>query len=79
MYVDGPYREWADFLNDQKCGGKPEPEPFTVEIGEVYKVHWCSSYEGMKTVTAENKEWFEKIMNDPYNDTYWFEKVNRPS
>ena len=22
---------------------------------------------------------FEKIMNDPYNDTYWFEKVNRPS
>ena len=28
---------------------------------------------------AENKEWFEKIMNDPYNDTYWFEKVNRPS
>lgn len=76
MYVSGPYREWADFLHDQKCGGRPEPEPRTVSIGETYDVYWCGTLEERRTVTPKNKAWFERQMNDPENDVWTVERVD---
>ena len=76
MYVSGPYREWADFLHDQKCGGRPEPEPLTFTIGTTYDLYWCGNFEERRTITPENKAWFERVFNDPENDLWHFERVD---
>ncbi len=72
------YKEWADVLHEEKCGGereRPEKKRSTVKIGDKYKVYFCDSFEGVEVITAENKAWFEFQMNDPECDTWWFEKI----
>lgn len=69
------YTEWADYLADQKCGGKRERNRKTVEIGERYKVYFCGNYDETVTVTEENKAYIENDLNDPENDIREYEKV----
>ena len=72
------YREWADFLNDWKCGGPREVEERTVEIGDKFYV-WCV-WEGrdtaeLQTVDAENIAWFRWALNDRENDMWELERI----
>ena len=68
-------REWADILNDWKCGGEPEPYRFKVAIGERYEVYWCGTLEEVITVTEDNKQWIEDEINDPENDIREFRQI----
>lgn len=67
------YREWADFLNDQKCGGPREIEEREVKIGDKFRVRCYADPEEsaeIQTVDAENIKWFRWALNDREND-YW--------
>lgn len=70
--------EFVDLLIAEKCGGKREIEweEIPVRVGDRYKVYAGSEYEGIKTVTEENREWFHSILNDhdPDNDYWLLEK-----
>lgn len=68
--------EFVDLLIAEKCGGPREHEwkDIPVTVGERYKVWAGSNYEGIKTVTEENLEWFHSLMNDRGNDYWRFEK-----
>ena len=67
--------EWADILNDWKCGGPRPIEEIEPIMGTIYKVFWCGELEEAKVVTPENIGWFRKVMNDPTNDVWTFEEV----
>lgn len=72
MYVEGPYKEWADVLNDLYCG---DPEPVEeripdVRVGDKIEIYWCYRYEETRTVTEEDIAWLTRMANDPENDTW---------
>jgi len=78
MYVDGPYREWADFLNDQKCGGPRDVEEVCVELGDKFRVRCYADPEEsaeVQTVDAENIGWFRWALNDRENDMWELERI----
>ena len=72
------YREWADFLNDQKCGGPREREEVEVKIGDKFRVRCYSDPEEsseVQTVDAENIAWFRWALNDRENDMWELERI----
>jgi len=54
--------QWADFLNDWKCGG-----PREVEEGR--------DTAELQTVDAENIAWFRWALNDRENDMWELERI----
>ena len=67
------YREFADFLNDWKCGWPREREEVEVKIGDKFRVRCYADPEELaevQTVDAENIKWFRWALNDREND-YW--------
>lgn len=74
-FCDGPYREWADFLNDMKCGGPRdrEEEKEEIKIGDRFRVRCYSDAEEnweIQTVDEKNIQFFLWNYNNPEND-YW--------
>ena len=72
------YREFADFLNDWKCGGPREVEETSVEIGDMFYVRdiWEPRENAeIRVVDAENINWFRRMLNDPENDVVCFERI----
>lgn len=68
-------REWADILNDWKCGSERELEMRTVELGARYEHWWCGLFQQILTIDADNKNWIEEWINDPLDDLNDFRKL----
>ena len=70
----GGYREWADFLNDMKCGDPPPEERYEVHIGERYRFYEYGELIEVVTVTEENRQAIEDTINDRDSDICWYAK-----
>lgn len=73
----GGYREWADFLNDMKCGDPPPRRSekwHEVQIGDRYGFYEFGQLIEVVTVTIDNKAEIEKSINDADNDICWYER-----
>lgn len=74
--------EWADFLNDWKCGGRRECGPLTpiVEVGYKYRWEEYGKPRGIITVTNKNiadvKQRLYLQMNDPEWDIDYYERID---
>lgn len=78
FYPDDWPREWADVLNDWKCGGRDceEEKPrATYPLGTRLKVYEFGRITGIIVVTPENLQEIERNMNDPENDVTHYEAI----